>query len=212
MSSTNRGSERIALDAYYTDIRVARATVRALHHDCFISKSFTRVLEPSAGKGAWVQAISEEIKPKFLDVVDLQFPHGSRLLMYELCTSVCEQDFLSYKSPYPEGYQLILGNPPFGPACDHVEHAYSLLSRGGRLVFLLRSAFVESTKRAAFWAKHPLEHEYRLVERPSFTGGGNDSCAYSVFVWRKPSVQRLSVRSRIAKGWTCSRLSWKGAS
>ncbi len=207
MSSTNRGSERIAHDAYYTDIRVARAVVRELHEDCFISKSFTRVLEPSAGKGAWVQAISEEIKPKYIGAVDIQFPEGARDQMYEMCTSVAQRDFLQYESPYPEGngYQLIIGNPPFSDACKHVEHAHSLLIGGGRLVFLLRSAFVESEKRKAFWKGHPLEHEYRLVERPSFTGGGNDSCAYSVFVWRKGTA-------KAKRAWTCSRLSWKGTS
>ena len=44
-------------------------------------------------------------------------------------------------------------------------------------------------KRAPFWREHPAAEVRVFSERPSFTGGKTDSCAYGLFVWRAGVVE-----------------------
>ncbi|MFR2694376.1 MAG: hypothetical protein ACLTBV_31030 [Enterocloster bolteae] len=52
-----------------------------------------------------------------------------------------------------EKYDLIIGNPPFNQAIEFVEKCLGLLKPGGRLIFLLRTAFMESDQRFEFWQR-----------------------------------------------------------
>ena len=58
-----------------------------------------------------------------------------------------------------------------------------------RLIFLLRTAFMESDQRFEFWQQedHRLAGLYTLHKRPSFTGHGTDATSYSWFVWQPGS-------------------------
>jgi hypothetical protein len=86
-------------------------------------------------------------------------------------------------------YDLIIGNPPYSLAEEHVRLCLGLLADGGQLVFLLRLAFLESAKREALWREHPPERVDVLTRRPSFTHNGKtDSAAYAVFRWRNGHV------------------------
>ena len=103
------------------------------------------VLEPSAGMGHIADAIRERTGVA-ADAVELS-PSRRELLEakgYELVG----QDFLDLK----EGsYDRIVMNPPFSHGRDiqHVQHAYSLLKPGGRIVAIMgESAFFNSNKRA----------------------------------------------------------------
>ena len=70
----------------------------------------------------------------------------------------------------------------------------ALLSENGKLVFLLRTAFLESKKRYEFWQENPLSDLLVLSKRPSFTGKGTDATSYSWFVWDKSKKeQRIKV-------------------
>ena len=66
---------------------------------------------------------------------------------------------------------------------DTSRHALAATHR--HVAFLLRLAFLESRERFAFWQDHPCQRIYVLSERPSFTGGGTDSCPYGFFIWDK---------------------------
>lgn len=200
MSSTHRGAERVLYDAYQTPPELTDAIVRRMLSDGVVQKGVSSVLEPSAGLGAFVGSVRQHLVPKRLDAVDILVPDS---LYRQGATLVLETDFLGYNR---DGYELIIGNPPFSDAVEHIEHALSLLAPEGCLILLLRTAFVTTKRRKAFWAAHPCELEDRLVERPSFIGGGTDSSDYSVFVWRNDGPWRAPDQRA---EWTCRRFSWR---
>lgn len=60
-----------------------------------------------------------------------------------------------------------------------------MLNENGKLIFLLRTAFLESKSRHDFWQENPLSGLYVLSKRPSFINGKTDATSYSWFVWDK---------------------------
>lgn len=196
MSATNRGGTRRALDAYYTPDDVAERLVSLLP----ITPDDS-VIEPSCGGGAFVRALMA--RTRRVTAIDIN-PSADGLS--QATTSEAPVDFLAWR-PHRERAWCV-GNPPFArpetvdgrggeptgrvnakgrpimeaAAQQHVEHAL-VVSRG--VAFLLRLAFLESSERAAFWAEHPCRHIWVLSRRPSFTGGGTDSCAYGWFWWER---------------------------
>lgn len=171
MSSTNRGAERVALDAYFTPDPVARACVATIRED--LSSALgprVRVWEPSAGGGAFVRAAEALGCDVFAS--DLQARPG-----------VDVRNALDGWDPtWGDRPHWIVGNPPFNEAEDHVRMALATAHDG--VAVLLRLAFLEGAKRRAFWATWPAAEVHVLTARPSFTGGATDSCAYGWFVWR----------------------------
>lgn len=173
MSSTNRGATRAPLDAYYTPDAVASACVATIAAEL----DFATVLEPHAGGGAFVRAL-EAANAGIIHANDVD-PEaaGLRDRGVTVATSV---DFLALA--VDEQPDWIVGNPPYGAAEAHVRRALAVSTAG--VAFLLRLAFLESTKRLAFWREYPPAEVHVLSRRPSFTGGGTDSAAYGWFIWR----------------------------
>lgn len=171
MSSTNRGAERVALDAYYTPDPVARACLATIKAD--LSSDLgprRRVWEPSAGGGAFVRATEALGCEVFAS--DIQSLPG-----------VDVRNMLDgWEEGWGERPHWIVGNPPFNEAEDHVRIALSTARVG--VGMLLRLAFLEGARRRAFWATWPAAEVHVFTSRPSFTGGATDSCAYGWFVWR----------------------------
>ncbi|MFG9301288.1 PLxRFG domain-containing protein [Pseudomonas aeruginosa] len=103
------------------------------------------VLEPSAGMGHMADAIREQtgVEP---DVVELS---GERRELLEAKGyNLVGSDFMNVSS---KQYDRIVMNPPFSKGRDiqHVQHAYSLLKPGGRLVAIMgEGAFFQSNKAA----------------------------------------------------------------
>jgi predicted RNA methylase len=177
-------SGRRKFDAYFTSDAVATALVERLSADCFWRGG--TVLEPSAGRGAFVRAIGKtdpcpdaifanDMDPlrveelKALNAAESELP-----LIIPSCS-----DFLQLGG----AYDLILGNPPYSHAEEHARKALALRARCGVVAFLLRLGFLESEARVPFWKEHPASKVYVLSQRPSFTGGGTDNCPYGFFVW-----------------------------
>ena len=177
MSATNRGGERVALDAYHTPDDVAARCVAALPE----MPIGLRVLEPSVGGGAFLRAVHDRWAEAYTVAIDID-PTAAGLIGSHECEAA---DFLDPAVGHDEPYDLIVGNPPYAHAEAHIRHALALLAEGGRLAFLLRLAMLESVKRRPLWAESPLESVHVLSARPSFTGGGTDSAAYAFFVWRR---------------------------
>lgn len=169
-------ARRIPLDAYYSSDDVAALCVSTLD-----LSGATRIVEPSVGGGAFVRAI-RTVWPGWVYGVDIN--HDAPGL--DLCPSQMRGwDFLDVGKSgdfldLPNGADWVIGNPPYSHAEPHVRHALTLAPR---CAFLLRLAFLESTKRVAFWRDHQPARVYVLAQRPSFTGGGTDSAAYGWFVW-----------------------------
>lgn len=82
-------------------------------------------------------------------------------------------------------YDFCFTNPPFSSwtACFSRLINSHIMVPSGIIGFLGRTNMMASQKRKEWvLANHP-NVEYRLAERPSFTGQGNDWYDYSFFVW-----------------------------
>jgi hypothetical protein len=159
---------RIQNDAYYTPDKLASVLVSLLD-----VQPGDRCLEPHAGGGAFVRALRAQGAHVIgIDVdplsVGLAMAHGFLV-----------GDFLQITLPRKD---WIVGNPPFAGFEAHVQHALDMRPRKG-VAFLLRLAVLESAKCAAWWRLRMPSDVWPLAERPSFTGGKTDSCAYGWFVW-----------------------------
>ena len=197
MSSTNRGATRREHDAYLTPPEVADACVGTLP-----SLAGAWVVEPSVGGWAFADAIGDR-QPFTLTTVDVD-PARSADIHADWCDVAREDLRRAADWPgVPEAPEFIVGNPPFSEAEAHVRHALDIVADDGVVAFLLRAAFMEGGKRAAFWSSAGacLESVHILAERPNFTGGGTDSAAYGWFVWRKG----YAGPARVVPGW-----SWRG--
>lgn len=182
MSSTTRG-KTTGLDRYYTPEALASACVSTLGN-----LRGLRAWEPHVGAGAFARALRS--RGALVHATDLDpAAEGFR----DADTSWVG-DFLAVDPP--EGVDLIVGNPPFNAAEEHVRRALKLRPRYG-VGFLLRLAFLAGQDRGTgLWRDYPPVAVYVCSRRPSFTGGATDSADYAWFVW-----------DTIARGGT-PRLDW----
>jgi len=170
-------------DAYYTPDDLAAKLVYLLSARLLPG---CRVLEPSAGGGAFVRALwpYERVQGVYVRDVDpdapaLYMPAPAR---WDYRTSCGDFLDLHWDGSMPRPPHWVIGNPPFEDAEKHVRHALRMSQHG--VAFLLRLAFLESVKREAFWEEHPCSDIVVLTKRPCFTGNGKtDSCAYGFFIW-----------------------------
>lgn len=180
MSSTNRGAERVALDAYFTPDPVARACVATLD-----GIAGARVWEPSAGGGAFARAAARRGAFVYASDVSPTMPDAEEMWAHGITAWRAGHDMIKgwpFASDTPPDW--VIGNPPFNEAETHVRVGLATARVGG--AFLLRLAFLEGAKRRGFWRSYPAAEVHVLTARPSFTGGATDSCAYGWFVWRRP--------------------------
>jgi len=165
MSRAPAIAERRELDAYYTPDELAAFLVGLLP----IEPTDT-VMEPHAGGGAFVRALLPVCSRVLACDVNPEAPG------LDLAHSAHRGDFLTCGI----SGRWTVGNPPFRGHEAHIDHALSL-SR--HVAFLLRLAVMESRGRISMWQRWPLRKVWVLAERPSFTDGGTDSCAYGFFWW-----------------------------
>jgi SAM-dependent methyltransferase len=171
--------DRIVSDAYFTPEPLALAITERLAD---LGVRPARILEPSSGGGAFVRAARTTWSPARIVAVDI---HESCRLFAPGAEFRCG-DFLAQTDP--EGFDLVLGNPPFCDAQAHVEHARRMLRSGGIVAFLLRLSFLGSADRKELCAG-PGRYVAQIVPRPSFTSdGATDSSEYALFMWR-PGVE-----------------------
>lgn len=186
MSSTNRGSVRDTLDRYYTPDALAKALVGVLP---MIPDD--AALEPHVGGGAFARAMrARGVRVHGLDL-DIEAAG-----IDDCNSSETGIDFLAWTGRRQRDW--IIGNPPYGDAEAHIRHALDITGR--HVAFLLRLAMLETAGRIPLWRDHPPRMVWVLSQRPSFTGGSTDSCAYGWFWWDKRHVGDTGL------GW----VSWKG--
>jgi hypothetical protein len=151
------------------------------------------ILEPSAGSGSFVRACQRRWPSAAVTAVEPSSRHWGELI--ELRCTVGQQSLEEYVHYWGRArYDLIIGNPPYSLAEEHVRMCLGMLQPWGRLVFLLRLAFVESQKRVPLWRDHKPTRVIVLPERPSFTANGKtDSAAYAVFEWGAEGAKRTEM-------------------
>ncbi len=181
MSATNRGTKRNEYDFYATPIDVVENFIK--NYGGLSGK----ILEPSAGNGNIIKALNKQNIDCEIHAVEIREEEKSNLNKLSKKVFIC--DFLQeYNND--EKYDVIIGNPPFSNAIDFTEKCLKMLKEDGKLIFLLRTSFLESKKRKEFWQKNPVSDLYVLSQRPSFTGKGTDATSYSWFIWDKSTTKQ----------------------
>lgn len=189
--STKALQPRRQYDHYPTPSGLVRAALQLVPD----GMSVERILDPAAGTGVWGAVARERWPEAFIEGVEIQ-----PCLPNQKYDSWKIDNFFSFVEAHNGPYDLIIGNPPYGKPVKNMAELFvrgciPLLSDTGKLMFLLRSAFLEGIDRGQnFYKEHCPTDVYQLMRRPSFTGNAKtDSTAYSLFVWDKttPVYTRL---------------------
>jgi hypothetical protein len=157
MSSTNRGSVRPESDYYGTPEGAFRPLLHLLPHD--------RVY--------WDPACGDWRLIRWMEDAGLT-AYGSDIEPKEMGTHTI--DFLTDDTRR----EIIITNPPFSLAQEFVQHA---MDHAPEVLMLLRLNFLGSIKRREWLRTHEPSALFVVTPRPSFTGGGTDSCEYAWFYW-----------------------------
>lgn len=175
--------DRVPLDFYPTPLPLVARMVE--ESKAYIWKP-TFILDPSSGEGIFGEELRSQYGADPI-IIGAELDPGRAItsrasLWYDL---VVTGNFLKY-SPLTK-FDLIIGNPPYYVCEEFVQHGLTLLSGRGTMMYLLRTAFLESQTRYhrifKQEATRPTE-VWSLVERPSFTGNNKTgSDAYSIFIW-----------------------------
>lgn len=176
-------------DVAWTPVRLAEAIVDALLAVGWLSPS-SLVWEPSCGGGAFLTALSARgvpwqastIEPCDVEVLRERYP-SARLAVADA------------RAGLPRGFDrpsVVLGNPPFSDAIEHVTAARSVCDR---VAFLLPVGFgcrtggpADAHKYAAVWR---AEWSVWPTSRVGFGGPGRDAVGAgksdaAVYVWGNP--------------------------
>lgn len=190
MSATNRGTKRKEADFYTTP----RNAIISLLENYRIADPNDLILEPSAGNGAIIKVLREYEYTNQIQAIEIREEEREALLEYT--DDVLIQNFL--EAELQRKFNVIIGNPPFSLAQDFIDKSLKLLAPGGRLIFLLRTNFLESKTRFEWWQNKLPTGLYVLHSRPSFTGKGTDATSYAWFIWEKTfDVNRFIERQEI---------------
>jgi hypothetical protein len=134
------GRSQIGIDFFPTPPELATRVVEAAGIE-----SGMKVLEPSAGTGN----IADAAKEAGADVDVVEVSGELRKVLEAKDFTPVADNFLEYKPG--EVYDRVVMNPPFSDSLDsqHVQHAYSMLKPGGRLVAIMsEGSFFRTDKKA----------------------------------------------------------------
>ena len=188
MSATNRGAKRNEADFYATPLETVYSLLD--NYDGIGPEDI--ILEPSAGNGNVIRALRNRGYKNIIDAIELRDTEKDNLI--GLADNIEITNFLNL-DPWHSRYHVIIGNPPYSLAQEFINKSLELLAPGGRLIFLLRTNFLESKKRFEWWQDKIPSGLYVLSKRPSFTGKGTDATSYSWFIWerREDAKQTLKI-------------------
>lgn len=179
------GSKSVKDDRYYTPAWVVRqcfqyATFGSL--ESIIDRP-QRILDPGAGRGAFVDAARAKYPNAIITAQDLDPGVGP---WPSATISNCAQNFLEWNTDKAQSFDLVVGNPPYKLAQKFLEHS---LRMSRYVVFLLRVGFLCSARRYHFLQAHPPLAVYLLPNRPRFiypdgAPRSSDQTEYAIMCWR----------------------------
>ena len=173
MTSKNGGKRPpVPLDQYFTPPWIIEQAMElvlpVVLHDRLMRPDFpVRILEPSAGQGAFIPPL-KKIWPAggiWANDVDATLgdwahlgkdpaPVYSHLSLAELAEKT------------PRGFfDLAIGNPPYSEAQEHCSICWVLARYS---IMLVRQGFMSSATRASWFRKKPPSHIFILANRPRF--------------------------------------------
>lgn len=183
--------ERAAFDAYPTPVAFAEGMARRVAE--ILPYPPAAIIEPSAGAGAFVRA-AHGLWPT-VPIIAVEVQPGLDLPLYEagaegvsIANWIDVAEAINRTSPaLPPPPWLVIGNPPYLEAVEHIEAALRVMQHGEWLAFLLRINFFGSNGRRAFWArkKDRLRYLIPFTQRPKFRNNKSDATEYGCFIWQK---------------------------
>lgn len=191
MSATNRGSKRNDADFYATPVNA----IIPLLENYIIAEELDLILEPSAGDGAIIDTLRAAGYTNPIYAIEIREEEREKLERNATIVSI--EDFLTADLDF--NFDVIIGNPPFSLAQEFIDKSLSLLNPGGKMIFLLRTNFLESKKRFEWWQDKLPTKLFVLSSRPSFTGKGTDATSYSWFIWEKSQYSNQLVKHQEIK-------------
>lgn len=180
MSAANRGAERKKADFYETPF----STIYALLNNYNGIKPNDLILEPSAGSGNIIKALRDFGHKNKIDAMEIREEEKQNI---QFADNVFIDDFLT--TNVLSKYDLIIGNPPYSLAKEFIDKSFELLKPDGKIIFLLRTNFLESQRRRDWWQDKIPSKLFVCAKRPSFTGKGTDATSYSWFIWEMNNGQ-----------------------
>jgi hypothetical protein len=150
------------------------------------------VVEPSAGEGA----IAGHLVRLGYQVTAIEVREGCRQALDRTGATVAIQNWLT--TTIKGGQFAVIGNPPYNPAAQMLEHVEHAVSMPGAVyvALLLPIAFFCSSQRLLFNRTCPVTGFYPLAERPVFGRGQSGSRDVAWFVWDDSREQYVSVLTR----------------
>lgn len=143
------------------------------------------VIEPSAGQGAFVRVLRELWGLQPLIAIDITA--DETLLRNAGADDVFRADWVEWLKTYKcEGPSLVVGNPPFSLAKEHVLAGLDYLLPGSHICLLLKQNFFGSRDRLSLWGQGQLRYFIPIIPRPSFVKGeksSTDTNEYGLFIW-----------------------------
>ena len=125
---------KIEHDKYYTPSHVVEEVVSAVKG---LDLPISNIIEPSAGNGAFIEALSNAFPTIEVNYYDLHPEHNL----------IKEQDFLTLDVPYQKD-RLIIGNPPFGNRNSlSVKFYKKAITLGDYVAFILPISQLDNTKQ-----------------------------------------------------------------
>ena len=125
---------KIEHDKYYTPNHVVEEVVNTVKG---LDLPISNIIEPSAGNGAFIEALSNAFPTTEVDYYDLHPEHNL----------IKEQNFLALDVPYQKD-RLIIGNPPFGNRNSlSVKFYKKAITLGDYVAFILPISQLNNTKQ-----------------------------------------------------------------
>ena len=146
-----------------------------------------RILEPSAGQGALIDALFRHFE--YLDITAIELMDTNRQILKEKYQDIIwfesTTNFLELKAP--NQYDWIIANPPFTKNQDilHVYHMYDCLAPGGRMVSIVSEhSFISSNKMEMEFQRwlRAIGANIVKLDKGTFKESGTNVGGYIIFL------------------------------
>lgn len=192
-----RGGASVVLnryDFYPTPPEVIRTALDSLAE---VNYTPERILEPSCGTGAWLDELISRWPEARIDVVERN-PLNRAVLRERTDVNLVGDDFLTYSPAY--GYDLIVGNPPFGDDTDklawasHLEHAREMLTARGQMMMVAPAGITFRNDKPI----KRLRDTFKTMDLPAGSFKESGTGVNVVLAWHSPD-KSLEPRFRLPK-------------